>query len=80
MADVREVTDINAEQVVKSWIEELRLKREELTICSKANIRIDAMLNNAIVENRILLSELTGNRMRVGERWVGGLVGWLVGR
>jgi hypothetical protein len=66
MADVCEV------KVVKSWIEELRLKKEELIIRSKGNLSIDAILNHGILEKRILLRELSGRIRRVArEKKVG---------
>jgi hypothetical protein len=65
MADVCEV------EVVKTWIEVLRLKKE-IIIRSKGNLRIEAIINNSIVEKKILLRELFGRIRQVArEKEVG---------
>jgi hypothetical protein len=68
MADVCEI------KVVKTWIEVLRLKREEI-IRSKGNLRIEAIVNNSILEKRILLRELSGGIRQVGSEKVVGVSG-----
>jgi hypothetical protein len=54
MANVRDDIECNAE----CWIQELRPKRKEVRRRGKANLRINAIRNNAVVKNRILLWKL----------------------
>jgi hypothetical protein len=63
-------------KVVRRWVEELRVKREQLRRCRKENLRLVAILNNAIEKNRILYRELRRVKFSGEKRWVA----WLADR
>jgi hypothetical protein len=45
-------------RVVMSWVRKMEVKREQVRRCRKDNLRLVAILNNGIEQNRILYREL----------------------
>jgi hypothetical protein len=64
MADVRD----GLEQIVELWVQEQRLKRREVRRKGKRNLRVTAILNNAIRKATIVLR---GIRTKEYEGFVG---------
>jgi hypothetical protein len=55
-------------KIVEFWIEDFRCKKREIQRKEKENLRVRAILNNAIMKSRIELWEMRAKELYVGQR------------